>query len=138
MTHPGLRVLVCEALGIKPLLVEYWCVSPDGDSVCMSSESKEECQSWLDRLSVESPYKRYTVQPFYRWPELTLDLMAQATKGLTDEEFDKYRIELRHVVSTDAADKGMWPMNFQEADRAYDEASKEQRATAFLRVKGKL
>lgn len=77
-----------EFCGVQPEIVEWCCQSPDGDSICMSSEHKHECEEWLARLPEGSWAKNYKVSPLHRYPNYYYELhyLQTAEMLLSDQQ----------------------------------------------------
>lgn len=130
---------IAEACGVAPGIVTWCCWSPDRETTCMSADTREECQAWLDRLPEGSWAKGYSVGPLLRYPNYPEDLNAMnvAESGLTEKERARMRGELALLVtghkrpSAWRADPGRIPLGEMV------HASAAKRAEAFLRTIGK-
>jgi hypothetical protein len=133
MKDQEINIAIAEACGVKPSVNEYIVVSPDGKSICMSSESRTTCMKWLSDLKERFPLNEYctwTVQPHYVWPAYTecLNAMHEAEMWLrnysSNQQTDKVWKDWRKVLEYVAG-----PLESVHA-------TARQRAEAFLRVKG--
>ena len=131
MKDQEINIAIAEACGVRPSVNEYIVVSPDGQSICMSSESRTTCMKWLSDLPEGSHYKRYSVAPHYEWPAYTecLNAMHEAEMWLrnysSNQQTDKVWSDWRKVLEYVAG-----PLESVHA-------TARQRAEAFLRVKGR-
>ena len=72
------KIKLAEACGVVPVL-ERWCAykdDGDGDSICMSGETRQEVENWLAALPEGSWAKEYQPKALYRYPAYDTDLNA--------------------------------------------------------------
>jgi hypothetical protein len=126
MTDREINKAIAEHLGWKPIVKQWFCSKDGGESGWLFDEYKEKCVEYLKNIKETDWRYGSTIHPSMSLPPKyceDLNLMHEAEKVLTDEEYFEYCRRFLPDAQNAVIAQGRT-------------ATARQRAEAFLRTLG--